>query len=237
MTPWIKRLLRPEYQTTLLRKKRNQYLAILVLNILNDKIAEGFCCFPSEGPLPDIEKLQTGPLIAAEWETDSIWHDTLVSIPEGVQIMTCSVHKSNEQCANDHKLDRILDQEFQFLLYLARPYAAMLSADDRTRTAVWFQSLCTIYGESCSSMKSIRNDYITALLGYLHDLRIVGPFTDYPPIQLERLDVATERWAKNYPVLDPESPDMNSFLSDQPVPDDGAYCYVALTGDLVSTSM
>lgn len=60
-----------------------------------------------------------------------------------------------------------MDEEFQFFLYLARPYAAMLThADDRTRIAAWLQSLCTIQGDTCSSMRAIRNDYMMALLGY-----------------------------------------------------------------------
>jgi len=60
-----------------------------------------------------------------------------------------------------------LDQEFQIFLYLAKPYASMITGGaERTRVAAWLQILCSIYGnECCSKMKAVRNDYMMALLG------------------------------------------------------------------------
>ncbi|RZC37152.1 uncharacterized protein BDFB_011118, partial [Asbolus verrucosus] len=237
VTPWIRKLFRPEYQTTKLKDKRNRYLSALTVNLLNDEISGVFQNRPPNDNLADLNSIQIEPSTAAEWELDKMWHETLLSLPDEFEMMQCTVHGSQEDCQQDHKLDKVLDQEFQFLLYLTRPYAALLPSEDKTRTAAWLQLLSTIHGEACSSMKAIRNDYIMVLLGYLHDLRIVGPFVDYPPVRLERLDKAAKKSAKTNPVIDPTGPEANQFLLDQPVPDDGAFCYVALTGDLVASNL
>lgn len=95
-----------------------------------------------------------------------MWQETLQTLPDDFQKLECSVHTSAAECAADHHLDKILDQEFQFLLYLARPYAALLTnVDDRTKVATWLQMLCTIQDDACSSMRGIRNDYLMSLLG------------------------------------------------------------------------
>lgn len=151
-------------------------------------------------------------------------------------MLECSVHNSEADCANDHQLDKILDHEFQFYLYLARPYAYLIkNGSDRTRAATWFQVLCSIHGPtSCSSMKAIRNDYMMALLGYLHDLRVVGPFAELPSWKtLPSLAEAAKAAAENNPITDPTGGEANEFLMNQPFPDDGAFCYIALTGDMV----
>ena len=55
----------------------------------------------------------------------------------------------------------------RLLLYIARPLAAMLPIpSDKLRAAAWLQALCTIVPTACSSMKMLRNDYMTALLGW-----------------------------------------------------------------------
>lgn len=95
-----------------------------------------------------------------------MWQETLQTLPDDFQKLDCSVHANRSECAADHALDTILDQEFQFLLYLARPYATMLTnIDDRTKVATWLQMLCTIQDDACSSMRGIRNDYLMSLLG------------------------------------------------------------------------
>ncbi|KAJ8966870.1 hypothetical protein NQ314_003264 [Rhamnusium bicolor] len=48
---------------------------------------------------------------------------------------------------------------------------------------------------------------------------------------------AAKAAAENKPILDPTGCEANEFLMNQPMPDDGAFCYIALTGDLVATNL
>uniref|UniRef100_T1H9X1 DUF4485 domain-containing protein n=1 Tax=Rhodnius prolixus TaxID=13249 RepID=T1H9X1_RHOPR len=75
----------------------------------------------------------------------------------------------------------LLDQEFMYFLHMAKPYAALISIPaGKAKVALWLQTLATIRVTSCLAMKGIRNDYMQTLLGYIHDLRVTGPFQDYP---------------------------------------------------------
>ncbi|XP_022900610.1 uncharacterized protein [Onthophagus taurus] len=235
--PWVQKLFRPEYQTSPLREKRNKYLLALTLTILSDELFGIFADAPPD-LLPELGEFDYEPVPAAEWEIDSMWPETLANLPEDFKKLDCSVHSSRAECDKDHKLDKILDQEFQFLLYLTKPYAALLEGRyESTRVATWVQTLCTIHDESCSSMRGIRNDYIMALLGYLHDLRLIGPFAEYPPWRtLRPLAEAAKLACEHKPVTDPTSPDASEFLAHQPIPSEGAFCYIAITGDLIKSS-
>ncbi|KAF5302906.1 hypothetical protein FQA39_LY02086 [Lamprigera yunnana] len=236
--PWITKLFRPEYHSSQLREKRNRYLLYLTLTLLNDEAYGIFATCPPAGALPDIYAIEHEVQPSSEWEMDQMWQETLLGLPEDFQKLKCGVHEQCTGCEEDHALDIILDQEFQFFLYLARPYAAMLSnGDDRTRVAAWLQTLCTIHGRSCSSMRAIRNDYMMALLGYVHDLRVIGPFREYPPWStLQPLADAAKQCCDRKPITDPTGPDANEFLASLPVPQDGAFCYIAITGDLIDSS-
>ncbi|KAL3266148.1 hypothetical protein HHI36_010333 [Cryptolaemus montrouzieri] len=236
--PWIRKLFRPEYHATNLKEKRNKYLLYLTLTMLNDELIGVFEREPPSGALKTLASLPDYRVEAASWERDDTWRDVLVSLPEDFKPLECSVHQDKDECKKDHKLDRILDQEFQLFLYLARPYAAlMLNAEDRTKVCCWLQTLCTIQGNCCSSMKAVRNDYMMALLGYICDLRAVGPFTEKPPWKtLPPLAQTAKETFDNTTVLDPTSTMANEFLQNQPVPEDGAFCYIALNGDLIESS-
>jgi len=135
----------------------------------------------------------------------------------------------------------LLDWEFQYLLHIARPYAALMTTvQDKTRVAKWLQKLCGVRMDiACSQMKGVRNDYMMALLGYLHDLRLTGPFEHPPPDgPLENLGNAMEKLKADYPLTVPTQFDVNEFLSDQPKPaDGGAFCYIAISGDLQATNL
>lgn len=135
----------------------------------------------------------------------------------------------------------LLDWEFQYLLHVSRPYAAMMATvQDKTRVAKWLQKLCGIRKDAaCSKMKGVRNDYMMALLGYLYDLRLTGPFEHPPPDgPLENLETAMERLKEDYPLTVPTQNDVNEFLSDQPAPaEGGAFCYIAVSGDLQATNL
>lgn len=143
-----------------------RYLLFLTIVLLNDETYGIFKLPPPHGALPEFDELDPEPIPQAEWETDNMWQETLQTLPDDFQKLECSVHSSTADCAVDHALDKILDQEFQFLLYLARPYATLLTnVDDRTKVATWLQMLCTVQDDSCSSMRGIRNDYLMSLLG------------------------------------------------------------------------
>lgn len=71
----------------------------------------------------------------------------------------------------------------------------------------------------------------------IHSLRLSGPFQDYPPWRtLTPLAEAAKIAAENRPFTDPSSPDANEFLSTQPVPEEGAFCFISITGDVVAAS-
>ncbi|XP_030748243.1 uncharacterized protein LOC115876568 [Sitophilus oryzae] len=238
--PWIRKLYRPEYQSSKFREKRNRYLSYLTNSLLLDESVDIFREFPPDGALADLETFHPKPVPAAQWEIDNMWQDTLQHLPEEFQLLECFIHDSAELCKHDHGYDKILDQEFQFFLYLAKPYASMITGGaERTRIAAWLQILCSICGnECCSHMKAIRNDYMMAMLGYLIDLRAVGPFAQYPSWQmLKPLAEVALAAADNCQVTDPTGCYANDFLAEQPVPDDGAFCYIALSGDLVSRNI
>ncbi|XP_066154668.1 uncharacterized protein [Euwallacea fornicatus] len=238
--PWIRKLFRPAYQSSLLREKRNRYLAYLTTSLLLDEAVDIFRAFPPDGPLPSVDSVRPLNLAAAQWETDKTWQDTLQNLPDDFQLLDCTVHEDPEECRKDHRFDKILDQEFQLFLYLAKPYAALISGGgERTRVAAWLQLLCSIHGnECCCKMKAIRNDYVMALLGYLQDLRAAGPFAEYPSWQrLKPLAEAAKQAPENSPITDPTGCYANEFLAEQPMPDDGAFCYIAITGDLVTSNL
>lgn len=135
----------------------------------------------------------------------------------------------------------LLDWEFQYLLHIARPYAALMTTiQDKTRVAKWLQKLCGIPMDiACSKMKGVRNDYMMALLGYLYDLRLTGPFEHPPPDgPLESLEIAIDKLKDSYPLTIPTQNDVNEFLLDQPAPaEGGAFCYIAISGDLQATNL
>lgn len=135
----------------------------------------------------------------------------------------------------------LLDWEFQYLLHISRPYAALVTTvNDKTRVAKWLQKLCGIRMDiACSKMKGVRNDYMMALLGYLYDLRLTGPFEHPPPNgPLEPLEKAMDKLKDSYPITVPTQGDVNEFLSEQPAPaEGGAFCYIAISGDLQATNL
>lgn len=107
VTPWIKKLFRPEYQTSMLREKRNRYLVALTCNLLNDEVSGIFREKPPDDALVCLKTIHPEPSTAAEWETDRMWQETLLSLPEDFEMMTCSVHGSPDECKQDHRLDKV----------------------------------------------------------------------------------------------------------------------------------
>ncbi|XP_048511311.1 uncharacterized protein LOC105690766 [Athalia rosae] len=127
--------------------------------------------------------------------------------------------------------------EFAFLMYQIRPYAALMPCRDaRTKVAAWIQTLCRLKCKTCGKMKGLRNDYAYALYGYVHDLRVAGPFQDYPHWKrLKSLPEAAKLAAKRHPLTSPYSEEAENFMCVQPTPEEGAFCYIAVTGDFLNT--
>lgn len=240
--PWLRKLFRPEYHTSRFRTKRNKFLLYLCLTLMNDEVHGLFKQIPPKGALPDFETLPGlihDQLPLAEWEKDSMWLDVLQGVPHVCEKMQCSIHLNNPSlCGSDRAQSDLLDDEFAYMLYLARPFAILLPrADERTKVASWFQTLCTIQPSSCSAMKHIRNDYLTALLGYLHELRVAGPFSELPNWDpLPSLSEAARIVSGKVP-LDPCRTDADEFFASQPMPDEGAFCYLAVTGELLDSAL
>lgn len=66
---------------------------------------------------------------------------------------------------------------------------------------------------------------------------MAGPFTEYPPWRtLPPLIEAAKAASTAKPLTDPTCPEANEFLAGQPVPSEGAFCYVAITGDLITSN-
>lgn len=70
-------------------------------------------------------------------------------------------------------------------------------------------------------------------------MRVVGPFSEYPPWKtLPPLAEAAKMAAASKPsVTDPSCSEANEFMATQEVPDDGAFCYIAITGDLIASTV
>lgn len=264
--PWIRKLYAAEYATEFFKVKRNRYLFTMILSILNDEMYGVFKSIPPGGPLKSPESFTVPSMPLATWEVDNMWEEMLKE--EDNVKSVCSMHakcpeeekekevdttnmSEEEKKQLDEKLKNdknnkamyssLLDWEFQYLLHIARPYAALMTTiEDKTKVAKWLQKLCGIRMDiACSKMKGVRNDYMMALLGYLYDLRLTGPFEHPPPDgPLVNLEKAMEELKDSYPLTIPTQNDVNEFLSDQPAPaEGGAFCYIAISGDLQATNL
>ncbi|XP_025425982.1 uncharacterized protein LOC112694654 [Sipha flava] len=266
--PWIRKLYAAEYATNFFKIKRNRYLFNMILSILNDEMYGVFKSIPPAGPLKSPESFTIPSIPLATWEVDTMWEEMLKDEDDTAPI--CSMHvKCPEKDDDDEEIlytsnisvdefnakrekiqtdknkkaifSSLLDWEFQYLLHISRPYAALMTTiQDKTRVAKWLQKLCGIRMDmTCTKMKGVRNDYMMALLGYLYDLRLTGPFEHPPPDgPLVNLEKAMDKLKDSYPLTVPTQNDVNEFLTDQPTPaEGGAFCYIAISGDLQATNL
>ncbi|KAF6213073.1 hypothetical protein GE061_010787 [Apolygus lucorum] len=240
VTKWVEKLSSPAYQTARLRVKRNKYMLKLCLNAINDEVLGIFALSPPEGVLPHLEE-QAAETPPARWEMDNYWFELIKDLPVELGRMGCSAHakcgENRDEQGSQPVAGALLDHEFRFFLYMARPYTILLDRPvDKARLAIWLQTLAKIRSCSCLAMKGIRNDYIQALLGYLQELRLTGPFQEFPPLlrplpplaELSKLDPVEN---PKMPFTDPSHPLVEEFITAQPRPENGAYCYIAITGD------
>lgn len=73
---------------------------------------------------------------------------------------------------------------------------------------------------------------------YIHDLRVEGPFKNYPPWKtLPPIAELAKIAAQNKPITHPGSPEANDFMASQIIPDEGAFCYIAITGRMLSSTV
>ncbi|KAI5711138.1 hypothetical protein M8J76_012672 [Diaphorina citri] len=237
---WVERLFGPEYQSCLFNEKRNKYLLHIVLSLMNDDLSELLKVAPPKGALPPLETVKMCAHTEAEWESDKLWEDMIHDMNTSLCPMKCSIH--SEDCSQREPTiaDSLLDSEFRFLLYLAKPYVSLLDhPDDKLHAASWIQTLCSIQEKSCPGMKGIRNDYMQALCGYLQDLRITGPFQDYPSATQPLLPLHEEmkRIQEKYSFTNPASYEANNFLRTQPPIRNGAVCFLAVSGELLTSNI
>ncbi|CAH1398329.1 unnamed protein product [Nezara viridula] len=242
--PWIKKLAAPEYQTSRLRTKRNKYLLHLTLIMMTDTLFGIFQEPPSYGKLQDIGSLKTNEnLPLARWERDMYWDELLRDLNDDDSVMRCCCHsncRADEQDGNTHPIaGALLDQEFNFFLYLSKPLVSLIPClRDKAICAVWILTLAKVRTCSCLTMKAIRNDYMQALLGYIQDLQVVGPFNKIPPENGETLrplaEIAENKTGLGFltqSITNPSSDEAQDFMQQQPVPQTGAFCYIAITGN------
>ncbi|XP_063224755.1 uncharacterized protein LOC134532265 [Bacillus rossius redtenbacheri] len=231
---WVHKLYGPAFHCDMFKEKRNRYVLALVLTLLDDDEARGmFAKPPPAGALVEVGDWSPPDTPPPSWELDTSWQDAGEDGHGHVFNYRCSVHKNGVQCPPGTP-DRhaLADCEFRFLLHLAQPYAALLpSGDDKKLLAAWLQALCSVRRDACFHMKAVRNDYIKALLGYVSELRVAGPFVDYPSTtRLLPLYSAAKRAARGKPLTDPTSREAADFMRDQPAIETGAFCFVAVTG-------
>ncbi|XP_044734543.1 uncharacterized protein LOC123296908 [Chrysoperla carnea] len=153
--------------------------------------------------------------------------------------MKCSAHCDFMKCTEIVEINKLLDEEFQFMLHLAMPlWRNWPLMKDRKRAGLWIQTLCTLhYNCFCTNMRVIRNDYLMALLGYLYSKNLSGPFKLKPPNDtLYPLETMAIEYLNNVRsnALNPDGQLLNEFLVDQPLPEDGgAFCFFAITGQIL----
>ncbi|XP_069675863.1 uncharacterized protein [Periplaneta americana] len=239
--PWIRKLFGPEYQPEMFRSKRNKYLCSLTITLMNDEVSGVFLNRPPSGALYELEDLACEKFEQAAWEHDTSWEETIDGLPDSFFKNECTIHAPNA-CEDNPELSAdMLDEEFRLFLYLVRPYAALLpNPEDRMKVASWIQLLCSVKGKDvCVGMRSLRNDYIRSLYGCLNELYVIFPFKDYaphPPLPLPTTLTKGQARPKKH-MLDPTSAEANAFLKEQPIPETGAFCYLAITGDLLDSSL
>lgn len=237
---WVERLFGPEYQSCLFNEKRNKYLLHIVLSLMNDELSGILKLKPPTGALPPLEVMKICNTLEAEWESDKLWEELVQDMDPSLCPMKCGIHTENCSEREATVADSLLDAEFRFLLYLAKPYVSLLNhSEDKLLAASWIQTLCSIREGCCPAMKGIRNDYMQALCGYLQDLRITGPFQEYPPLNepLHPLLEAVQAAAKKYSFTNPASYEANNFLKTQPVLKTGAVCFLAVSGELLTSNV
>lgn len=258
LLPWINKVANPAYNVALLKTKRNHYFFMICCSAMIDSVEEPFNILPPNLSLPDVFTIAAPQLPPMAWERDQTWREELEGLHKIVKdweeadareedptkkkmydplqiLKKCDRHK--RVCKQDAEVEGhvggILDDLFQYYLYLSKPYAAMLARpSDRLRAGKWIQALCKVDKSSCGPMKGRRNDYMMLLGGHLANQDLVGPFEDYPPSVLVPLDKLSLFKPNTQPITDPTHPRVSEFFREVPKPDEGAFAFIAVSGDM-----
>lgn len=260
LLPWINKVANPAYNVGQLKVKRNHYFFMICCSAMLDSVEEPFNISPPNLSLPDVFTISPPTLPPMDWERDLTWKEEIEALHKIVKdweeadakideenkkqrkrydplqiLKKCDRHK--RACRQDAEVEGfvggILDDLFQYYLYLAKPYAAMLARpSDRLRAGKWIQALCKVDKTSCGNMKGRRNDYMMLLGGHLANQDLVGPFEDYPPSVLVPLDKLSLIKPNTKPVTDPTHPRVSEFFREVPKPDEGAFAFIAISGDM-----
>lgn len=200
---------------------------MLTLSLLNNTVMAIFNA-PPPYELLEIENLNI-PEAKSKWEQDLFWTEIVKQHNEISQSESknCSIHQ--EDCPKMNEVDLIfgsvLDKQFQLYLYMAKPHIVLLkNKQEKLLASQWIQSLCCIKNYSCTAAKSIRNDYMMALGGYL-TTGLAGPFLKLPSVPLTSIDKIPKNEESTHQKA-------NDFLKTLPKPEEGAFAFIALTGDL-----
>lgn len=207
---------------------------MLSLCLLNKNIIGIFNSDPPE-VLREIDKFKI-PVAKYNWEQDLLWTQILQQFYEITEFQDnnkCPVHihdicpKINERAKI---FGDILDNQFQLYLYMAKPQIVLLqNRHEKILASQWIQSLGCINKKSCTASKAIRNDYMMALGGYIANGHLAGPFLKLPPVPLTSL---AEISKNEDSTTDPTHSRVEDFLENSPSPEEGAFAFIALTGDL-----
>jgi Domain of unknown function (DUF4485) len=245
--PWIHRFSQPT-KTKAQREKFNCYLMMLCLMAMRDDIDGMFLTESNEGPLSEIfvaQKHRPRDLPQPAWSTNLYW-DAVLDQKRAEQraekaagtkkpVTMCSTHGA--RCPINPKLRAIgetLDQHFKFFIHLAAPYAAILPrSSDRLQAAKWLKALCEHDPKTtCGVSKAIRNDYMMALMGFLRELQLLGPFLEDPPDPLPPIAESAATASELHPQTDPAGSQADKFLRDMAAPENGAFAFMILSNDL-----
>lgn len=229
---WLEKLQEPQLNEPKFQDLRNKYLMMITMCLLNKTVVGIFNAAPP-AELQEIHQLKHA-VANSKWIEDKFWAEVDQQYNEIKQLenKSCPIH-TQESCPEKKTVDpvfaNVLDSQFQLYLYMAKPRILLLkNRHEKLLASQWIQSLCNINTTSCTSAKFIRNDYMMALGGYLTTGHLAGPFLKFPPVPLTSVD----KIQKEVPLTDPTHPRVEEFLKNLPKPEEGAFAFIALTGDL-----
>lgn len=251
---WIKVIHSPEYNILSLKTKRNCIAAKICINMMMDEdnyeeFFKNFTANDFNERLPDVTEMSDKIVHKFDWE-NSFWEEILQDYQtiNFIDNSKCSVHESTRYCPREknshtntlsHNTEKLLDNQFRFLLHLTQPMVNLLGSPTKTptknRTCQWIEKLCTIHcNTKCIVAKGVRNDYMTCLVGYLYYNELPGPFAKHPGDELIPLPLAAKYESDNISKSDPSHPLSEEFMKNlqNPDPDEGAFALISVTGDL-----
>ncbi|XP_058458620.1 uncharacterized protein LOC131435104 [Malaya genurostris] len=239
---WLTKLSEPYLNVKTLRDKRNRFLVMLCICSFTGYIQMPFGQQPPN-KLPEISSIKKPKFDPPAWHvTTTEWKEHLALMSELWKklkippLRKCQSHAKQCSGGKDAR-GTFLDRQFEFFLYLARTYLQSMNAYPKLRVACrWIEALSQIDHNCCIRAKGIRNDYALALVGYLLQHQMVGPFRTLPIHPLEPLMDAARKVADNKPLMRIDEFGFNEkggLLSHYPLPEEGAFAFISLSSALM----